>query len=83
MVLIFSVLSYNLLAINYYKLMKDIKISQLRNKINKKLSRKGRYTQVELSKTIGISQSYLNLILKGKRAPKNMNEILCKLKSIK
>jgi transcriptional regulator with XRE-family HTH domain len=53
--------------------MKDKSLNQLRKTIRKKMSKP---TQTELSRTLGFTQSYLSKVLRGKRTPKNLKEIL-------
>lgn len=59
--------------------MNDKVIKQLRNKIQRKLSRN---TQLEIANKIGISRSYLSMIINGKRQPKIAAEILSKINNI-
>lgn len=56
--------------------MNDKAIKQLRKKIHRKLSKT---TQLELSRNIGISRSYLSMIINGKRQPKNAADVLSKI----
>jgi transcriptional regulator with XRE-family HTH domain len=63
----------------HIQIMKDNNIKQLRKLIKERMSIN---TQTEAAKRIGISQSYLSMILNGKRTPKNTNEILKKLNSM-
>jgi transcriptional regulator with XRE-family HTH domain len=51
-------------------------VSQLRKSVRKKMSRP---TQNELSRILGISPSYLSLILRNKRNPKNVTDILSRV----
>lgn len=59
--------------------MNDKEIKQLRKRIQKKLSRN---TQVEMANKIGISRSYLSMIINGKRHPKIAAEILNKINNV-
>lgn len=58
---------------NLNKNMKAKSISQLLKEINQELSVP---TQAEIAKELDFTESYLSMILKGDRTPKNLREIL-------
>jgi hypothetical protein len=50
-----------------------LSINELRQIVKSQMTKP---TQSEMSRQLGISQAYLNLIIKGKRTPKNQKQIL-------
>lgn len=59
--------------------MKRNNIGQLRKSIKLKMSRN---SQEAIAKSLGISQTYLSMLLNGKRNPKNKEELLKKVNTI-